>query len=150
MRKNFQLFFWHKWTKIFPNQIWQFIHQSIALVEFSRKMLFPNFFWVISAQKKLKNCVKVRVPKAFLRTFSFKAKNFSKKGLNQKSASHELWRIQKKLQLLSRSLPSGVIRAERCAFKLKYEKIKKTIFSIENAYISQSFLLDKLVSRQGL
>jgi hypothetical protein len=77
---------------------------------------------------------------AFLRTFNFKSKNFSNKGLNRKSAGHELliqlWRIQKKLQLLGRSLPSGVIRAERCAFKLKYEKIKKSIFSIDKANFS--------------
>jgi hypothetical protein len=56
----------------------------------------------------------------------------------------------KKSQLLDRSLPSGVIRAERCALKLKYEKIKKSIFSIDNANICQLFLLDKLVSGQGL
>jgi hypothetical protein len=44
----------------------------------------------------------------------------------------------------------GVIRAKRCALKLKYEKIKKSIFSIDNANISQLFQLDKLVNGQGL
>ncbi len=33
---------------------------------------------------------------------------------------------------------------------LKYEKMKKSIFSIDKANISQLFLLDKLVSGQGL
>jgi hypothetical protein len=33
---------------------------------------------------------------------------------------------------------------------LKYEKMKKSIFSIDNANLSQLFLLDKLVSGQGL
>ena len=60
------------------------------------------------------------------------------------------WGIQKNLQLLDRIRPSGVIRAERCALKLKYEKSKKSIFSIDKANISQHFLLDKLVIGQGL
>jgi hypothetical protein len=57
---------------------------------------------------------------------------------------------KKKLQFPDRTLPPGVIRALKYALKLKYEKIKKSIFSIENANVSQLFLLDKLVSRQGL
>jgi hypothetical protein len=34
--------------------------------------------------------------------------------------------------------------------KLKYEKMKKSNFSIDKANISQLFLLDKLVIGQGL
>jgi hypothetical protein len=61
-----------------------------------------------------------------------------------------LWGIQKKIQLLDRMWLFGFIRVERCALKLKYEKIQKSIFSIDKANIFQLFLLDKLVSRQGL
>jgi hypothetical protein len=43
-----------------------------------------------------------------------------------------------------------LLRAERCVLKLKYEKNKKSIFSIDNANISKLFLLDKLVSGLGL
>jgi len=50
-----------KSRKFFLNQIWQFIPQSIALVEFSRNMLLLNFFEVISGQKNLKNHVKIRL-----------------------------------------------------------------------------------------
>jgi len=55
----------------------------------------------------------------------------------------------KKSQLLDRSWPSGVIRAERCALKLEYEKIKKSIFPIDKANFSQLVLHDKLVTDQG-
>ncbi len=47
-----------KCRKFFLNEIWQFIHQSIALVEFSRNMLLLNFFEVISGQKILKTMLK--------------------------------------------------------------------------------------------
>jgi hypothetical protein len=46
--------------KFFLNQIRQFIHQSKALVEYSRNMLLRNFFWVIFGLKKPKNSVKIR------------------------------------------------------------------------------------------
>ena len=56
--KNFGTFFTKredpyqkKWREFFLIQIWHFIHQSIALVEFSRNMMFLNFFEVISSQK---------------------------------------------------------------------------------------------------
>jgi hypothetical protein len=39
---------------------------------------------------------------------------------------------------------------KRCTLKLKYERIKKSIFSIDNAKFSQLILLDKLVNGQGL
>ena len=41
------------------------------------------------------------------------------------------------------------ITAERCALKLKYEKIKKSIFSIVKANFCQLLLLDKRVTGQG-
>jgi hypothetical protein len=37
------------------------MHQSIALVKFSRNMMFLNFFELISGQKKSKNSVKIRL-----------------------------------------------------------------------------------------
>ena len=50
LRKKFWLFFLVRVPpfgknrpKFFLNKIWQFIHQSKALVEFSRNMLLPNF-----------------------------------------------------------------------------------------------------------
>ena len=49
--------------KFFLIEVWQFIHQSIALVELSRNMLLLNFFEVISGQKNLKNHVKIRLLK---------------------------------------------------------------------------------------
>jgi hypothetical protein len=44
-----------KSVNFFLNHIWQFIHQSKALVEFSRNLLLSNFFWVIFCLKKPKN-----------------------------------------------------------------------------------------------
>ena len=48
-----------KSRKFFLMHIWQFIHQSIALVDFSRNVLFLNFFELISGQKNPKNSVKI-------------------------------------------------------------------------------------------
>ncbi len=39
--------------------IWQFIHQSKALVAFSRNVMFLNFFEFLSGQKNPKNSVKI-------------------------------------------------------------------------------------------
>jgi hypothetical protein len=56
--KKAELYFHHKGGPLpkksrnfFLIMILQFIHQSIALVEFSRNMMFLNFFEVISSQK---------------------------------------------------------------------------------------------------
>ena len=66
MRKNFGPFLpnrgdpYHKKSpNFFLIEIWKFIHQSKARVEFSRNMLLLNFFEVISGQKNLKNYVKI-------------------------------------------------------------------------------------------
>jgi hypothetical protein len=65
-------------------------------------------------------------------------KNFSKQGLDQKSKKPvlliRLWRIKKKLQLSDTIKSPGVKRAEKYNLTLKYEKISKAIFSIENAF----------------
>ncbi len=62
-----------------------------------------------------------------------------------------LWRFQKNVHLPDRIKPPEVKRVFKDApLKLKYVKIKKPILSIENSNISQCFLLDKLVSGQGL
>ncbi len=50
----------------------------------------------------------------------------------------------------NRTLSLGLITFLRLSLKLVYTKIKKPFFSLENENISQLFLLDKLVSRQGL
>ncbi len=50
-----------KSRKFFLTQLWQFIHQSKALVEFSRNMIFLNFFELISSQKNSQNSVKIRL-----------------------------------------------------------------------------------------
>ena len=49
------------WPKFISFQTWQFIHQSKAHVEFLIKMLFLNFFELISGLKNPKNCVKIRL-----------------------------------------------------------------------------------------
>jgi hypothetical protein len=62
--------------------------------------------------------------------------------------SHELlirlWKIKKKTSSLS-----DIAIWRYLSRNLKYEKIKKTIFPLENANLSKFFLLDKLVSIQG-
>ena len=67
-RKNFYTIFtirgdpYHKKSQnFFLIEIWQFIHQSKARVEFSWNMLLLNFFEVISGQKNLKNHDKIRL-----------------------------------------------------------------------------------------
>jgi hypothetical protein len=50
----------------------------------------------------------------------------------------------------NRTISLGLITFLRLSLKLVYTKIKKSFFSIENSYIPHLFLLDKLVSRQGL
>jgi hypothetical protein len=83
-----------------------------------------------------------------LRTFNFKAKNFSNKGLNKKKCQRRIVKgIRKNYSSLIKE-PTGVIRAEKCAIILEHEKIKKSIFSIDKANISHYFLLDKLYSGQ--
>jgi len=65
----------------------------------------------------------------------------------------QLWRIQKKITTKTnygQELELGVIWAQRCALKFKYQKIKKSIFSIDKAYFAQLIILDKLVIGQGL
>ncbi len=48
-------------VKIFSHPDIAFIHPSIVLVEFSRNLLFLNFFEVKSAQNNSKNSVKIRL-----------------------------------------------------------------------------------------
>ena len=49
-----------KSRNFFLNQIWQFLHQSKALVEFSRNVLLPIFFWMILGLKNPISSVKTR------------------------------------------------------------------------------------------
>ena len=51
----------------FLNKIWQFIHQSKALIELMRNILFPNIFWVIFGLKNPKNSVKISLFKDVLK-----------------------------------------------------------------------------------
>jgi hypothetical protein len=84
------------------------------------KLIFPKYlFWAYIGVLKVKsdfstyfskessNPKNIFVHNFETKIFNFKAKHFSNKSLNQKSASHELliqlWRIQKKIQLLGQS-----------------------------------------------
>jgi hypothetical protein len=66
LRKNIPLFllrvppYVQNGPKFIFNQIWQFIHQSKDLVEFSRNVMFLNFFWMIFGLKNPKNKAKIR------------------------------------------------------------------------------------------